>query len=305
VRHANHIMALPLYHIFALTLCLLVIRQGAHATLIPNPRDIPKFVEVLKNRPFNVMPAVNTLFNGLLNNARFRQLDFSSLVLSQAGGMAAAEGTARQWKAVTKCPMIEGWGMSETCAIGTNNPVTNTEFTGTIGLPLPGIDIAIKDDDGLSLPVGSTGEICIRGPNVMRGYYEKPEEDAKTFTTDGYMRTGDVGIMDERGYIRIVDRKKDMVIVSGFNVYPTELDNVISLCQGVLECASVGVPDLHSGEAIKVYVVRSDPTLTEEAVMRFCHDNLTGYKRPKYIEFRDELPKSNVGKILRRELRQK
>jgi len=252
-----------------------------------------------------VLPAVNTLFNGLLANARFRQLDFSSLVLSQAGGMAASEGTARQWQKVTGCAMIEGWGMSETCAIGTNNPVTNTEFTGTIGLPLPSVDIAIKDDDGQDLPPGGVGEICIRGPNVMTGYYNKPEETAKVFTSDGYMRTGDVGVMDERGYIRIVDRKKDMIIVSGFNVYPTEIDNVVSTCPGVLECAAVGVPDPHSGEAVKLYVVRSDPTLTEEQVMRFCHDNLTGYKRPKYIEFREELPKSNVGKILRRELRGK
>ncbi|MCX7742828.1 MAG: AMP-binding protein, partial [Tepidimonas sp.] len=213
--------------------------------------------------------------------------------------------TARQWQKVTGCAMIEGWGMSETCAIGTNNPVTNTEFTGTIGLPLPSVDIAIKDDDGHDLPPGSVGEICIRGPNVMSGYYNKPEETAKVFTADGYMRTGDVGIMDERGYIRIVDRKKDMIIVSGFNVYPTEIDNVVSTCPGVLECAAVGVPDPHSGEAVKLYVVRSDPTLTEEQVMRFCHDNLTGYKRPKYIEFREELPKSTVGKILRRELRGK
>jgi long-chain acyl-CoA synthetase len=305
VRHANHIMALPLYHIFALTLMLLVIRHGAHATLIPNPRDIGQFVETLKSRPFHSLPAVNTLFNGLLNHARFRQLDFSSLVLSQAGGMAASEGTARHWQSVTQCAMIEGWGMSETCAIGTNNPVTSTTFSGTIGLPLPGIDLAIKDDEGHHLPIGSTGEICIKGPNVMAGYYQKPEENAKAFTADGYLRTGDIGIMDERGYTRIVDRKKDMIIVSGFNVFPTELDNVISLCPGVLECATVGVPDGHSGEAIKVYVVRSDPTLTEEAVLRYCHDQLTGYKRPKYIEFRDELPKSNVGKILRRELRQK
>ncbi len=305
VHKANHVMALPLYHIFALTLSLLAMRQGAHMTLIPNGRDIPKFVEVLKQRPFHLLPAVNTLFNGLLQNARFRQLDFSTLVLSQAGGMAASEGTAKQWKAVTRCPMIEGWGMSETCAIGTNNPVTNTEFNGTIGLPLPGISIAIKDDDGRNQPVGASGEICIKGPNVMRGYYNQPEETAKAFTDDGYMRTGDIGIMDDGGYIRIVDRKKDMIIVSGFNVFPTELDNVISLCPGVLECATVGVPDEHAGEAIKVYVVRSDPTLTEEAVARYCHDNLTGYKRPKYIEFRDELPKSNVGKILRRELRQK
>jgi long-chain acyl-CoA synthetase len=305
VRKANHIVALPLYHIFALTLSLLAMRQGALMTLIPNPRDIPKFVEVLKKRPFHMLPAVNTLFNGLLLNPRFRQLDFSSLVMSQAGGMAASEGTARQWKAVTKSAMIEGWGMSETCAIGTNNPVTNENYSGHIGLPLPSISIAIKDDDGQSLPPGQSGEICISGPNVMRGYYNQPEETAKSFTADGYMRTGDIGIMDEGGFVRIVDRKKDMIIVSGFNVFPTELENVISLCPGVVECAAVGVPDAHSGEVIKVYVVRSDPTLTEEAVARFCHDNLTGYKRPKYIEFRDELPKSNVGKILRRELRQK
>ena len=305
VRKANHIMALPLYHIFALTLSLLAMRQGALMTLIPNPRDIPKFVEVLKKRPFHMLPAVNTLFNGLLLNPRFRQLDFSSLVMSQAGGMAASEGTARQWKAVTKSAMIEGWGMSETCAIGTNNPVTNENYSGHIGLPLPSISIAIKDDDGQTLPPGQSGEICISGPNVMRGYYNQPEETAKAFTADGYMRTGDIGVMDEGGFVRIVDRKKDMIIVSGFNVFPTELENVISLCPGVVECAAVGVPDAHSGEVIKVYVVRSDPTLTEEAVARYCHDNLTGYKRPKYIEFRDELPKSNVGKILRRELRQK
>ena len=305
VGRANHIMALPLYHIFALTLMLLVLRHGSHATLIPNPRDIGKFIEVLKSRPFHFLPAVNTLFNGLLNHPRFKQVDCSHLVLSQAGGMAALEATARQWKAVTKSPMIEGWGMSETCAIGTNNPVTSTEFTGSIGLPLPSIDIAIKDDEGRDLAPGSPGEICIRGPNVTPGYYQKPEENAKVFTADGYMRTGDIGIMDARGYTRIVDRKKDMVIVSGFNVYPAELDQVIGLCPGVLECASVGVPDERTGEAIKVYVVRSDPTLSEEALLRFCHDQLTGYKRPKYVEFRDELPKSNVGKILRRELRQK
>jgi long-chain acyl-CoA synthetase len=303
-RRANTITALPLYHIFALTLSLLAIRQGGFMTLIPNPRDIGKFVEVLKERPFHLLPAVNTLFNGLLHHPRFRQLDFSSLVLSQAGGMAAAEGTARHWQRVTRSPMIEGWGMSETCAIGTNNPVTHNAFSGSIGLPLPGIDIAIKDDDNRSLPVGHTGEICIKGPNVMRGYYRQPEETAQAFTPDGYLRTGDIGIMDAAGYIRIVDRKKDMIIVSGFNVFPTELDQVISLCPGVLECATVGVPDAHTGEAIKVYVVRSDATLTEDAVLRYCHDQLTGYKRPKYVEFRDELPKSNVGKILRRELRQ-
>ena len=199
--------------------------------------------------------------------------------------------------------MIEGWGMSETCAIGTNNPVTNTEFTGSIGLPLPGIDIAIKDDAGNSLPQGASGEICIRGPNVMTGYYNQPEENAKAFTPDGFMRTGDIGIMDAQGYTRIIDRKKDMILVSGFNVFPNELEQVISLCPGVVECAAIGVPDEKQGEAIKVFIIKNDPALTEDDVAAFCHENLTGYKRPKYIEFRDDLPKTNVGKILRRELR--
>jgi len=303
VRKANSIAALPLYHIFALTLCLLAIRQGSHLTLIPNPRDIPKFVAVLKKRPFHMLPAVNTLFNALLHNPQFTALDFSQLCVSQAGGMAASEGTARQWQKVTGSTMIEGWGMSETCAIGTNNPVNNTQFTGTIGLPLPGIDIAIKDDAGESLAVGQSGEICIRGPNVMTGYYQQPEENAKAFTADGFMRTGDIGVMDEAGYTRIIDRKKDMILVSGFNVFPNELEQVISMCPGVLECAAIGVPDEKQGEAIKVFVVKSDPALSEEDVERYCHEHLTGYKRPRHIEFRDALPKTNVGKILRRELR--
>ncbi|MDP2095113.1 MAG: AMP-binding protein [Hydrogenophaga sp.] len=303
LRKTNAIAALPLYHIFALTLSLLNMRWGAHMTLIPNPRDIPKLVETLKKRPFHILPAVNTLFNALLQNPQFRQLDFSSLALSQAGGMAASEGTARQWLAVTGSAMVEGWGMSETCAIGTNNPVTNRNFSGTIGLPLPGIDIAIKDDAGLDVAQGGAGEICIRGPNVMTGYFNQPAENAQAFTPDGYMRTGDIGVMDASGYTRIVDRKKDMILVSGFNVFPNELENVISLCPGVLECAAIGVADETQGEAVKVFVVRSDPTLREEDVARYCHDNLTGYKRPKYIEFRDELPKTNVGKILRRALR--
>jgi acyl-CoA synthetase (AMP-forming)/AMP-acid ligase II len=303
LRQVNGIAALPLYHIFALTLSLLTIRWGAHMTLVPNPRDIPQLVDTLKRRPFHVLPAVNTLFNALLQNPQFRQLDFSNLALSQAGGMAASEGTARQWKAATGCTMIEGWGMSETCAIGTNNPVTSQQFSGTIGLPLPGIDIAIKDEEGHSLALGETGEICIKGPNVMSGYYNQPEESARAFTPDGFMRTGDVGVMDEHGFTRIVDRKKDMILVSGFNVFPSELENVISLCPGVLECAAIGIEDDKQGEAVKVFVVRSDPTLREEDVARYCQDNLTGYKRPKLIEFRDELPKSNVGKILRRALR--
>ncbi|PVY91732.1 acyl-CoA synthetase (AMP-forming)/AMP-acid ligase II [Acidovorax sp. 99] len=300
---ANSIAALPLYHIFALTLCLLAIRQGSSLTLIPNPRDIPKFVAELKKRPFHMLPAVNTLFNALLQNPQFKTLDFSHLCVSQAGGMAASEGTAKQWQKVTGSTMIEGWGMSETCAIGTNNPVISTTFSGNIGLPLPGIDIAIKDDEGNSLPQGESGEICIRGPNVMVGYYNQPEENAKAFTADGFMRTGDIGIMDPQGYTRIIDRKKDMILVSGFNVFPNELEQVISLCPGVVECAAIGVPDEKQGEAIKVFIIKNDPALTEDEVANYCHQNLTGYKRPKYIEFRDELPKSNVGKILRRELR--
>ncbi|MFN4350623.1 MAG: AMP-binding protein [Hylemonella sp.] len=303
VRKTNSVAALPLYHIFALTLCFLAIRWGSHMTLIPNPRDIGKFIEVLKRRPFHMLPAVNTLFNALLQHPQFRTLDFSHLCISQAGGMAASEGTARHWQEVTGCAMVEGWGMSETCAIGTNNPVTTTKFSGTIGLPLPGVEIAIKDDGGKSLAIGESGEICIRGPNVMTGYYQQAAETAQAFTPDGFMRTGDIGIMDAQGYTRIVDRKKDMILVSGFNVFPSELENVISLCDGVLECAVIGVPDAKQGEAIKVYVVRSDPTLSEDDVAKYCAQNLTGYKHPKYIEFRDELPKSNVGKILRRELR--
>jgi acyl-CoA synthetase (AMP-forming)/AMP-acid ligase II len=303
LRKVNSIAALPLYHIFALTLCLLAIRQGSFITLVPNPRDFAKFIEVLKQRPFHVLPGVNTLFNALMQHPMFKTIDFTSLKLTQAGGMAASEGTAQNWQSATGSAMIEGWGMSETCAIGTNNPVTQKTFSGNIGLPLPSIDIAIKDDDGQSLPLGSSGEICIRGPNVMPGYFNQPAENAKTFTADGFMRTGDIGIMDEGGFTRIVDRKKDMIIVSGFNVFPSELENLISTCPGVVECAAVGIPDSMQGETIKVFVVRNDPLLTEEAVSRFCQDKLTGYKRPKYIEFRDELPKSNVGKILRRDLR--
>ena len=303
LSRANSIAALPLYHIFALTLCLLAIRQGSSLTLIPNPRDIPKFVEVLKKRPFHMLPAVNTLFNALLQHPQFKSIDFSHLCVSQAGGMAASEGTARHWQKVTGSTMVEGWGMSEACAIGTNNPVTNTEFSGSIGLPLPGIDIAIKDDAGNSLALGESGEICIRGPNVMTGYYNQPAENALAFTADGFMRTGDIGIMDAQGYTRIIDRKKDMILVCGFNVFPNELEQVISLCPGVVECAAIGIPDEKQGEAIKVFIIKNDPALTEDEVANFCHANLTGYKRPKYIEFRDELPKSNVGKILRRELR--
>ena len=303
VSKINNIAALPLYHIFALTLSLLTVRWGAHLTLIPNPRDFGKFIEVLKKRPFHMLPAVNTLFNALLQHPQFKSVDFSDLCVSQAGGMAASVGTARHWQETTGCAMVEGWGMSETCAIGTNNPVTSKSFSGSIGLPLPSIYIAIKDDDGKSLEIGESGEICIKGPQVMVGYYNQPEENKNAFTADGFMRTGDIGIMDDKGYTKIIDRKKDMIIVSGFNVFPNELENVISLCPGVVECAAVGVTDKSQGEAIKVFVVKNDATLTEDEVSAYCKQHLTGYKRPKYIEFRDELPKSNVGKILRRELR--
>jgi len=299
----NSIAALPLYHIFALTLCLLAIRQGSHMTLIPNPRDMDGFVSTLKKRPFHMLPAVNTLFNGLLMHPEFKTLDFSHLVVSQAGGMAASEGTAQRWFEVTGCPMIEGWGMSETCAIGTNNPVDNTRYTGTIGLPLPGIEIAMKDDEGNTVPDGVPGELCIKGPNVMVGYYSQPAETAAAFTHDDFLRTGDIAVMQEDGQSRIVDRKKDMILVSGFNVFPNELENVISLCPGVIECAAIGVPDEKQGEAIKVFVVRRDSSISEDAVLQFCEDRLTGYKRPRHIEFRESLPKTNVGKILRRELR--
>ena len=304
VSKMNNIAALPLYHIFALTLSLVGIRWGAHMTLIPNPRDVGKFIEVLKKRPFHMLPAVNTLFNALLQHPQFKTIDFSNLCVSQAGGMAASEGTATHWLQVTGSAMIEGWGMSETCAIGTNNPVINRSFSGNIGLPLPGIEINIKDDDGKSLAIGESGEICIKGPQVMTGYYQQPLENEKAFTSDGFMRTGDIGIMDADGYTKIIDRKKDMIIVSGFNVFPNELENVVSLCPGVVECAAIGIADDKQGESIKLFVVRSDASLSEDDVSAYCKQHLTGYKRPKYIEFRDDLPKTNVGKILRRELRQ-
>ena len=303
IKTSNTVAALPLYHIFALTLCFLTIRWGAHITMIPNPRDIPKFVDVLKRRPFHLLPAVNTLFNALLQNPQFKSIDFSNLCVSQAGGMAASIGTAKHWEKITGSVMIEGWGMSETCAIGTNNPVNASQFSGTIGLPLPSILVTIKDDSGQDLPLGQTGEICIKGPNVMEGYYNQLHENVNVFTKDGYLLTGDIGFMNEQGFITIVDRKKDMILVSGFNVFPNELENVVSLCQGVLECAAIGIPDSKSGEAIKLFVVKSDPIITEDDIFKYCRENLTAYKNPKYIEFRDELPKSNVGKILRRELR--
>ena len=303
ISKSNTVAALPLYHIFALTLCLLTMRWGAQLTLIPNPRNIGGLIDELKKQPFQVFPAVNTLFNALMMHPQFKTIDFSNLCVSQAGGMAASEGTAKQWFERTGSTMIEGWGMSETCAIGTNNPVTSTHFSGTIGLPLPSIDIAIRTDTGQNVASGESGEICIKGPQVMTGYHQQEEETQRSFTADGYFRTGDIGVMDPNGFVRIIDRKKDMIIVSGFNVFPNELENVISTCPGVIECAAIGIEDEQQGESIKVFVVKDDPNLTEADVAAFCREQLTGYKRPKYIEFRDDLPKTNVGKILRRELR--
>jgi long-chain acyl-CoA synthetase len=250
-----------------------------------------------------MFPAVNTLFNALANDASFTRLDFSGLVVSNGGGMAVQEATAALWLKVTGCPIVEGYGLSETSPVATSNRVDSQSFSGTIGLPISSTDIAIRDDDGKNVAMGQPGEICIRGPQVMAGYWQRPDETAKVMTDDGYFKSGDIGVMDERGYVKIVDRKKDMILVSGFNVYPTEIEQVVSLHPGVMECAAIGVPDSKSGEAVKLFVVKKDVALSEDDLTRYCRDNFTAYKRPKSIEFRDDLPKSNVGKILRRELR--
>ena len=298
------VCALPLYHIFALTICYLMgARLGAMILLIPNPRDIPGLVNTLANYRINMFPAVNTLFNALANDAAFARLDFSGLVVSNGGGMAVQAATAQQWLRITGCPVVEGYGLSETSPVATSNRIDSLTFTGNIGLPIPSTDIAIRDDSGADVPAGQPGEICIRGPQVMAGYWQHPEETALVMTPDGFFKSGDVGVMDENGYVRIVDRKKDMILVSGFNVYPTEIEQVVSLHPGVLECAAIGVLDDKSGEAVKLFVVKKDPALSEEDIASYCRENFTAYKRPKIIEFRDELPKSNVGKILRRELR--
>ncbi|MCA3218909.1 MAG: long-chain-fatty-acid--CoA ligase [Burkholderiales bacterium] len=305
-EHPTTITALPLYHIFALTVCAMMsMRIGGHCVLIPNPRDIPGFVKELAKHQFHVFPAVNTLFNALLNNEEFRKLDFSRLILSAGGGMAVQEAVAKRWLEATRCPIAEGYGLSETSPVATANRSDTEKFTGTIGLPVSSTEIAILDDDGKHLPVGSTGEIAIRGPQVMAGYWNRPDETAKVMTADGFFRTGDVGIMDADGFTKIVDRKKDMILVSGFNVYPNEVEGVVAGHPGVLECAAVGVPDEYAGEAVKLFVVKRDPAVTERDIMDYCKEHLTGYKKPKYIEFRTDLPKTNVGKILRRELRDK
>jgi long-chain acyl-CoA synthetase len=298
------VCALPLYHVFAFITCgLLGMRTGAVNILIPNPRDIPGTVKELAKVRINVFPAVNTLFNALANNAEFARLDFSGLQISNGGGMAVQEAVAKKWLAVTGCPIVEGYGLSETSAGVTCNPTDSDSYTGTIGLPMPNVWIKILDDNGNELPLGEAGEIAIKGPQVMSGYWRRPDETAKVMTPDGYFKSGDIGTMDERGYVKIVDRKKDMIVISGFKVFPNEIEDVVASHPGVLECAAVGVPDEKSGEAVMLFVVRRDKSLTREALQAYCAREFTAYKRPKYIEFRDELPKTNVGKILRRELR--
>jgi long-chain acyl-CoA synthetase len=304
VEQMTIVCALPLYHIFALTACAMWgMRVGALNILIPNPRDIGGFIKELRKYKINMLPAVNTLYNALLNHPDFGAIDFTALKICNGGGMAVQQIVNDRWKAATGVCIIEGYGLSETSPVATCNRSDLTEFTGNIGLPVPSTDIAILDDDGVPVPLGERGEIAIRGPQVMAGYWNRPDETAKVMTPDGFFKSGDVGIMDAAGYVKIVDRKKDMILVSGFNVYPNELEGVIASHPGVLECAVIGVPDEYSGEAVKVFVVRKDPSLTAEQLMDFCKVQLTGYKKPKYIEFRTELPKTNVGKILRRVLR--
>ncbi len=300
----NFVCALPLYHIFALTVNAMIgIKLGARNILIPNPRDIPGFVKELKKYPFHIFPGLNTLFNGLMNNPDFQTLDFKPLVLTLGGGMAVQRPVAERWHNMTGCHIMEGYGLSETSPVACANALDSTEFSGTIGLPMPSTDVAIRDDDGNDLALGEVGEICVRGPQVMRGYWNRPDETSRAIMPDGFFRTGDMGFMDERGYTKIVDRKKDMILVSGFNVYPNEIEEVAAGHPGIVESAAIGIPNEHSGEVVKLFVVRSDLNLTEDEVKAYCAERLTNYKRPREVEFRESLPKSNVGKILRRELR--
>ena len=307
-RDANEqvvvVCALPLYHIFALTVCcMLGVKSGALVVLIANPRDIGAFIGELKKYKVTMLPAVNTLYNALLHHPDFGTVDWSHLRVANGGGMAVQKAVAEKWFAKTGCPIVEGYGLSETSPSATCNPTDATTYSGTIGLPLPSTEIAIRDDDGNDVAQGEPGEICIRGPQVMAGYWNRPDETAKVMYPDGYFKSGDIGVMDARGQTKIVDRKKDMILVSGFNVYPNEVEDVVASHPGVLECAAIGVPDTHSGEVVKIFVVRKDPSLTEQQVIDHCKEQLAGYKRPKAVEFRNDLPKTNVGKILRRELR--
>ena len=301
--YINMVMALPLYHIFAFMLSLLGMRSGYTFILIPNPRDMPGFIKTLSKQPFHIFPAVNTLFKGLLDQPNFKDLDFSSLRISQAGGMAATEQTAARWLEVTGCPMVEGWGMTECVAVGTNNVITDRKFNGTIGIPGPSVDIIVVNENDEPVGYNQAGDMCIKGPNVMSGYFNK--DNTNDFTKDGYFRTGDIISMDEKGYITLLDRKKDMILVSGFNVFPNEIESVMLDCKGIVECAVIGIPDDHQGEAVKIYIVPADNNVTKSEIKEFAIDNLTGYKCPRHIEFVSELPKSNVGKILRQKLREK
>jgi long-chain acyl-CoA synthetase len=298
------VVALPLYHVFALTVCgLLTIRTGGLGVLIPNPRDIAGMIKSLHGYRITTFPAVNTLYNAMLNHPDFAKLDFSNLLVANAGGMAVQEAVANRWFERTHAPIVEGYGLSETSPCVTCNPTTVTEYSGTIGLPLPSTEISIRDDDGNELPPGQAGELCIRGPQVMAGYWNRPDETAKVMTSDGFFRSGDIATVNDDGFVKIVDRKKDMILVSGFNVYPNEIEDVVAKHPGVFEVAAVGVPDEHSGEAVKLYIVKKDDAITDADIFAYCKTQLTGYKRPRMVEFRKELPKSNVGKILRRELR--
>ena len=298
------ITPLPLYHIFSLTAnCLIFMTLGAENVLITNPRDIPGFVKEMGKHRFTAFTGVNTLFNALLNNPDFAKLDFSSLRLALGGGMAVQEAVAKRWKKVTAVPLIEAYGLTETSPGATMNPLDLPDYNGSIGLPISSTDIVLRDDSGREVPLGERGEICIKGPQVMAGYWNRPEETAKVLDKDGWLATGDIGVMDEGGFVRIVDRKKDMILVSGFNVYPNEIEAVVVTHPGVLECAAIGIPDAKSGEAVKLFVVKRDETLTADELLAHCREHLTGYKCPREVEFRRELPKSNVGKILRRELR--
>ncbi|MEX3935474.1 long-chain fatty acid--CoA ligase [Paraburkholderia phymatum] len=298
------VVALPLYHVFALTVCgLLTIRTGGLGVLIPNPRDIAGMIKSLQGYKITTIPAVNTLYNAMLNHPDFSKLDFSNLLVANGGGMAVQEAVAKRWFERTNAPIIEGYGLSETSPCVTCNPAIVTEYSGTIGLPLPSTEVSIRDDDGNELSVGQAGELCIRGPQVMAGYWNRPDETAKVMTVDGFFRSGDIATVNEDGFVKIVDRKKDMILVSGFNVYPNEIEDVVAKHPGVFEVAAVGVPDQHSGEAVKLFIVKKDEAITDADIFAFCKDQLTGYKRPRIVEFRKELPKSNVGKILRRELR--
>ena len=300
------VCALPLYHIFAFTVgMMLSMRMGGKLILIPNPRDFPAVLKELSKHTIHSFPAVNTLFNGLANHPDFGSVDWSHLKVSLGGGTAVQSAVAKLWFEKTGCPICEGYGLSETSPSASCNPVTATEYSGTIGVPIPGTYMKLIDDEGAEVPIGQTGEIAIKGPQVMAGYWQRPDETAKVMTPDGYFKSGDIGVMDERGYFKIVDRKKDMILVSGFNVYPTELEDVVSQLAGVMECACVGMPDDNTGEAVRLVIVKKDPDLTEAKVRAYCRENLTGYKQPKVVEFRDELPKTPVGKILRRELRGK